>query len=121
MYSQIHIPYAAKAMLGLAGFLLESAGIATIEINEALRLQRRRSRGRTLRPGSSTPLWNSLRSQLRPHLKRYGDQVNLGRIIGLPRQRINAYVTRGTEMPDAERTRQLLMWLSAARQGKRPA
>jgi hypothetical protein len=120
MYDQPHIPFAAKAMLGLAGFLLEAAGMATIEINEAIRLRRRRCRGRTLRPGSGTPLWNSLRSQLRPHLKRYGDQVNLGRVIGLPRQRINAYVTRGTEMPDAERTLQLVIWLAAVRAGKEP-
>ena len=60
-----------------------------------------------------------MRAELRPYLRRYGDQVNLGRGIGLPRQRINAFVTRGTEMPDAERTLQLLLWLSAKRQETR--
>jgi hypothetical protein len=77
--------------------------------------------GRTLRPGKNTPLWNQLRAQLRPHLRQYGQQVNLGRMLGLPRQRINAFVTRGGEMPDAERTLQLLVWLVAVRQGRRPS
>jgi hypothetical protein len=105
----------------LAAILLEAAGAFTMEVDEAIRIYRRRSRGKTLRPGLRTPLWNAVRFELKPHLKRYGDQVNLGRVIGLPRQRINAYITRGTEMPDAERTLQLLMWLSAVRRGKRPA
>jgi hypothetical protein len=85
--------------------------------------QRRRSRrgGATLRPGKETPLWNELRKQLQPQLKVYGQQVNLGRLLGLPRQRINGFVTGGGEMPDAERTLQLLAWLSLVRQGKRPS
>lgn len=77
--------------------------------------------GRTLRPGKETPLWNKLRAQLRPELQKYGQQVNLGRVLGLPRQRINAFVTGGGQMPDAERTLQLLAWLIAVRQGKRPS
>jgi hypothetical protein len=76
--------------------------------------------GKTLRPGQETPLWNELRRQLRPRLRRYGDQAILGRLLGLPRQRINAFVTGGGQMPDAERTLQLLVWLSAARHGPRP-
>jgi hypothetical protein len=77
--------------------------------------------GKTLRPGAKTPLWNELRRQLRPHLKKYGDQVNLGRLLGLPRQRVNAFVTGGGEMPDAERTLQMLVWLIAVRRGPRPS
>lgn len=77
--------------------------------------------GRTLRPGQATPLWNELRRQLRPHLKQYGHQANLGRLLGLPRQRVNAFVTGGGEMPDAERTLQLLAWLTAVRSGRRPS
>jgi hypothetical protein len=76
---------------------------------------------KTLRPGRKTPLWNQLRRQLRPHLRRYGDQVNLGRMLGLPRQRINAFVTGGGQMPDAERTLQLLVWLTAVRARRRPS
>lgn len=91
---------------------------------KAFRIEtKRRSRrgGATLRPGKETPLWNVLRAQLRPHLKVYGAQVNLGRLLGLPRQRINAFVTGGGEMPDAERTLQLLAWLIAVRRGKPPS
>lgn len=88
----------------------------------AFRVARRRARsGVTLRPGKETPLWNELRDQLRPHLSKYGQQVNLGRMLGLPRQRINAYITGGSQMPDAERTLQLLAWLMSVRQGKRPS
>ena len=83
---------------------------------------RRAGRGaRTLRPGAQTPLWNQLRAQLRPQLRRYSQQVNLGRMLGLPRQRINSFVTGGGQMPDAERTLQLLVWLVAVRQGRRPS
>lgn len=83
-------------------------------------MHRRRS-GRTLRPGSQTPLWNELRAQLRPYLAEYGQQVNLGRLLGLPRQRIHAFITRGDQMPDAERTLQLLAWLMAVHESKCPA
>jgi len=90
---------------------------------KTFRLEQRRRSGRggaTLRPGKATPLWNELRAQVRPHLKVYGQQVNLGRLLGLPRQRVNAFVTGGGQMPDAERTLQLLAWLMAVRLGKRP-
>lgn len=83
--------------------------------------KRGRRGGGTLRPGKETPLWNELRRQLRPHLRVYGSQVNLGRLLGLPRQRINAFVTGGGEMPDAERTLQLLAWLMAVRRGRPPS
>ena len=94
-----------------------------VRLNKAFRVekQRRGSRGKTLRPGQNTPMWNELRRQLRPFLKEYGRQVNLGRLLGLPRQRINAFVTRGGEMPDAERTLQLLAWLIAVRKGAPPS
>jgi hypothetical protein len=34
---------------------------------------------------------------------------------------VNSFVTGGGRMPDAERTLQLLAWLVAVRQGRRPA
>ena len=91
---------------------------------QAFRVEpRRRSArgGATLRPGRETPLWNELRRQLKPSLRKYGYQANLGRLLGLPRQRVNAFVTGGGQMPDAERTLQLLAWLLAVRLNKRPA
>ena len=83
--------------------------------------RRTRRGGGTLRPGRETPFWNELRRQLRPQLRRYGDQAKLGRLLGLPRQRVNAFLTGGEEMPDAERTLQLLWWLAAVRQKRPPS
>ncbi|MEO6992791.1 MAG: hypothetical protein ABI273_04105 [Lacunisphaera sp.] len=103
---------------------IESAAEAMVaHLSKSFRIEKeRRGRGgNTLRPGSTTPLWNELRRQLRPHLKKYGYQANLGRLLGLPRQRVNAFVTGGGEMPDAERTLQLLAWLIAVRHGPRPS
>lgn len=92
------------------------------QATKAFRVEKNHSRpgGKTLRPGRNTPLWNELRRQIRPYLRKYGYQANLGRLLGLPRQRINAFVTGGGEMPDAERTLQLLAWLVAVRKGLRP-
>lgn len=73
----------------------------------------------SLRPGPHTPLWNELRSQLRPQLRKHGSQAALGRLLGLPRQQINAFVTGGGRMPDAERTLLLQSWLMHKRR-RRP-
>ena len=106
----------------LVELILTIAMEMTKQAGRAFRVEPRRARtGGTLRPGKETPLWNELRAQLRPHLRKYGDQVNLGRVLGLPRQRINAFVTGGGQMPDAERTLQLLAWLIAVRQRRRPS
>ncbi len=105
----------AEALLFIGEELLQQS-------SRAFRIERPRvSRGATLRPGRETPLWNELRTHLRPRLRKYGEQVNLGRLLGLPRQRINAYVTSGKQMPDAERTLQLLAWLIAVRKKQRPS
>ncbi|MBI3886216.1 MAG: hypothetical protein HY302_10865 [Opitutae bacterium] len=108
----------------LGNLIIAAAVEMAKQTNKAFRVEpRRRSQrtGRTLRPGKDTPLWNELRAQLQPYLTQYGQQVNLGRVLGLPRQRINSFVTGGGQMPDAERTLQLLAWLMAVRQGKRPS
>lgn len=74
--------------------------------------------GKTLRPGSGTPIWNELARQTRPYLKKRGEKVKLARILGVPRQRLNDYLHARTACPDAERTLMLLCWLSCRRQGK---
>lgn len=94
--------------------LLAAMGMAR-QTRKAFQRQRRHAHGATLRPGQHTPLWNGLRAELRPHLWKYGQQANLARMLGLPRQRVNAFVTSGQQMPDAERTLQLLAWLIAVR------
>ncbi len=110
----------------LAHMLLDASVAMASQSAQAFRIAlRRRSRrgrgGATLRPGDETPLWNELRRQLRPHLLRYGQQANLARLLGLPRQRVNAFVTGGGQMPDAERTLQLIAWLAAVRRGRPPS
>jgi hypothetical protein len=86
---------------------------------------RRRSTGRnpggaTLRPGSSTPLWNRLVTQIRPLLKRRGERAQLARLLGLHRQAVTEYFTSTSRMPDAERTLLLLEWLRVRKSGRRP-
>lgn len=119
-----HPGYYGPTDTSFIGVVLEGMVEMAKQMPQAFRIEakrRRRRGGKTLRPGSETPLWNSLRAQLKPHLRSYGSQVNLGRLLGLPRQRINAFVTGGAQMPDAERTLQLLAWLAAVKSGRPPS
>lgn len=100
--------------------LIEAATAIVADRRTAFRQARRPRKGGTVRPGRETPLWNALAAEIRPHLQTYGAQAALGRILGLPRQQVNAFFTRRTRMPDAERTLQLIAWLMAARQGRPP-
>lgn len=109
--------------VALADVIVAAAAAMARQTAQSFRLEQRRRTvkgGGTLRPGRETPLWNELRRQLQLQLLKYGHQANLGRLLGLPRQRINAFVTGGGQMPDAERTLQLLAWLMAVQQGRRP-
>ena len=81
----------------------------------------RRSVGGTLRPGRDTPLWNKLAEQVRPLLKKRGEQAQLARLLGLHRQAVNEFFASGSRMPDAERTLLLIEWLRVRRKGGRPA
>ena len=105
----------------LGELILLAAMVMARQMPKAFQRQRCHGYGATLRPGKQTPLWNELRAQLRPHLWKYGQQANLARLLGLPRQRVNAFVTGGNQMPDAERTLQLLAWLMAVRRCNRRA
>jgi len=86
---------------------------------EARRL--RIKRGATLRPSDDTPLWNALVSLVEPRLRRRGSRALLARELGLHRARIGEYFNRRSGMPDAERTLQLLVWLSRQPIGERHA
>ncbi len=83
--------------------------------HRAYKIRTRQSRGGTLRPGTETPLWNALAAEARRRTRRRGDKVNLGRHLGVPRQRIHEYLKAGSAAPDAERTLQLLLWISRSR------
>lgn len=108
--------------VGLCQLIASAAIEMSKQAHRAYRIHKPgRHRGGTLRPGRQTPLWNELRRQLRSHVVRYGEQANLGRVLGLPRQRVQAFLTAGSEMPDAERTLQLLAWLAAVGRGHRPS
>ncbi|MFA5058031.1 MAG: hypothetical protein WC485_07950 [Opitutaceae bacterium] len=101
--------------------LLEAAAAIVADQRKAFHVAHRPRKGATVQPGRETPLWNALAAEIRPHLSRYGAQANLGRVLGLSRQQINAFFTRRTRMPDAERTLQLLAWLMAVRQQRPPS
>ncbi len=117
LHSRLRFPAELSELLLSAALELSQQGAKAFLIPA----RRSKNSGRTLRPGAHTPLWNDLRTQLQPLLKGYGQQVNLARLLGLPRQRVHAFITRGDQMPDAERTLQLLAWLIAARHDQRPA
>lgn len=122
MSSLVPTPKRLELPAALGELILQAATEMAAQSQKAFRISPRRVRNNvTLRPGRETLLWNELRTQLQPHLLRYGDQAKLARVLGLPRQRVNAFVTGGGQMPDAERTLQLLAWLIAVRQGKSPS
>ena len=92
--------------------MVEATEVLLIMARKRAARYRRRRIGATLRPGTETPLWNALVLAIRPHLHRYGEKSRLGRILGLPPQRIYTYFRSRQQMPDAERTLMLLVWLA---------
>lgn len=72
----------------------------------------------TVRPGEATPFWNLLSAQLRTELRVRGSKVRLARYLGVPKQRLNDFITGRSRMPDAEITLRLLHWLAEKRAGR---
>ncbi len=107
-----------ESLLAVSGVIIDAAEIAARSAQRQIRRALNPRRGQTLRPGVDTPLWNTLAAELRSRLTRRGDKVKLGRILGVPRQRIDDFVMGRRALPDAERTLLLLSWLSAKNQGK---
>ncbi len=102
--------------------ILEAAALAAMMGVKKITKSRHKRRGfQALRPGPETPLWNELAVACEAQLTRHGDKVRLGRIIGLPRQRIHQLLVAKTACADAERTLLLMGWLSARRKGQTPA
>ena len=114
------IPMPAMLSLELSGAIFAAAEALVTDRAKAFRLARRVRPGTTPRPGSVTPLWNTLVTEVRPHLKKRGSQATLARLLGLDRQQVNAYFVQRTRMPDAERTLQIIAWLVAKRRGETP-
>ena len=58
-----------------------------------------------------------VRAELAPH----GAKARLARYLGIPRQRLNDFLTGRSRLPDAELTLRLLHWLAENRAGRDPA
>lgn len=113
MKSRLALPITPqlRALLQIADLLaLQGEELARAAARHVLRPPP--TRNATLRPGPDTPLWNALVAAVRPHLRRRGEKINLGRELGVPPQRIHEYFVARTAAPDAERTLALLVWLA---------
>jgi hypothetical protein len=113
--SPVHPSVARWVELGL--MLGEEAMRQAARTKRALRPARRGAFA-TRRPGAETPMWNLLTPQLREALKPFGAKARLARYLGIPRQRLNDYLTRRNRLPDAETTLQMLAWLAEKRAGR---
>jgi hypothetical protein len=101
----------------LVFMLIEAALDSASRAADARRKRRTPKRGLTLQPGPDTPLWNELVRQVQPHLRKRGAKNQLGRILGVSRQRIYVCLKTGQAALDAERTLRLLGWLAARHLG----
>lgn len=115
-----YIPARMRSALELGGLLEMAARESALALHKAYKKHTRQSRGATLRPGPSTPLWNELARIAASELNRYGDKARLARILGVPRQRIHEYLIAKTACPDTERALRLLAWLLKKQAEKPP-
>lgn len=113
----MYAPARLNSLLNLADDLMTDADEAIRAAIKAYKKHTRKSRGGTIRPGPETPLWNELAAETRRLIRKRGEKVNLGRFLGLPRQRVHQYLMEKSAGPDAERTLLLLVWVSAKRRG----
>jgi hypothetical protein len=79
---------------------------------------RRKASYVTRRPGAETPQWNVCVMLLKEELRPLGSKVRLARYLGIPKQRLNDFLTGHSRLPDAEITLSMLNWLSAKRAGR---
>lgn len=63
-------------------------------------------------------MWNVCVALLKSELKPYGSKVRLARYLGVPRQRINDFLTGKCRLPDAELTLRMLHWLTTKKEGR---
>ena len=114
------IPPQLKPAAAIAdGMVLLAQRLARVAARQASGA--RLKRGATLRPGTETPMWNTLVLAVRPHLRKWGRKSNLGRELGVPPQRIHEYFVARTAIPDAERTLLIMRWLAVQSSPPAPA
>lgn len=106
-----------KLWLDLGDLLFEAAESGAKQAKKALRTRRRASYA-ARRPGDDSPMWNICATLLREELRPLGAKVRLARYLGVPRQRINDFLTGRNRLPDAELTLQMLNWLAQKRAGR---
>jgi hypothetical protein len=113
-------PYGLKIAGGLILALYEVALLSARHHEAGARKgsARRPQKGLTLHPRQATPIWNELVVQARPWLRQRGQQAHLGRLLGVPRQRIHACLIARKACLDTERALLLLCWITARRQGR---
>ncbi len=109
-----------KTWMEFGGLLFDAAETVAKRTHQALR-PRRKASYVTRRPGAESPLWNLLVAELRAELKPFGSKVRLARFLGIPKQRLNDFLTGGSRLPDAELTLRLLHWISETRAGRDPS
>lgn len=109
-----------KLWLQLSEALATAAETGWRRAHSALRPRRPASYA-TRRPGAESPMWNVCATLLRQELKSHGAKAQLARYLGVPRQRLNDFLTGKKRLPDAELTLRLLHWLSETQQGRNPA
>jgi hypothetical protein len=97
---------------------LIGAAVKAARASAATSLRKRARKGQVLRPGPDTPLWNALAATLQAQFSRRGESARLGRVLGLPRQRMTEMLRNRKHLPDAERTLMLLVWLHARQHGQ---
>lgn len=115
------ILYGRPALLAeLISMLIDDAMAAAAALRQRRAIRAARNRRLTrlaLRPGPATPLWNELVWQIQPHLRRRGSKAQLARLLGVPRQRLQACFKAKYACLDAERTLQLVGWLAFFQRG----
>jgi hypothetical protein len=111
------LPYSLDISATLSLALMEAAIKSARLAAQSVARPHHKSAGMTLKPGAGTPLWNELAAAVRAQLTRYGEQARLGRVLGLPRQRVHELLKSRKHLPDAERTLLLLAWLHARSRG----
>lgn len=104
-----------EPILNLLEASARAATVAAVKHRRALKRRANPRRCNALSPGPDTPLWNALVQECSIHLGKFGSKATLGRLLGVPRQRIHKMIVAKTACADAERTLQLLGWLLAQR------
>ncbi len=66
-------------------------------------------------------MWNACVALLREQLRPLGSKARLARYLGVPRQRLQDFLTANSRLPDAELTLLMLNWLAEKRAGRDPS